>query len=141
MAWNVNTIAEIRTTGALTNGAIFADLDPGTSVDYSQQNSAELTLTDIATDGAGTGVSSVTGGFTDAMVGNGIYLTGGSVTASWYQITAYIDTNNITIDRSVGLNKTGVTGNIGGALDIYTTAFGILLVFLFLKFPLLLNLF
>jgi hypothetical protein len=106
----------IRSDGDDENGALFADLDPGTSEDYSNQAAAQLSLSDIATDGAGTGLSSATGGFTAAMVGNGIYLTGGGATAGYYQITAYTDTNNVTIDRSAGASKSGVTGNVGGAV-------------------------
>lgn len=115
MALNAGTVWEIRTTGAQTNGGGFYDRDPGTSVDYSQQDAAQLALTDIATDGAGTGISSVTGGFTAAMVGNIIFLTGGGANEGWYEITAVADTNTATIDRSAGLNKSSVTGNVGGA--------------------------
>lgn len=118
MAINAATVWEIRTTGSQTNGGGFYNRNPGTSVDYSQQDAAQLSLSDIATDGAGTGVSSATGGFTAAMVGNIIYLTGGSSTPGWYEITAYADTNNVTIDRSAGATKSSVTGNVGGAFKI-----------------------
>jgi hypothetical protein len=84
-------------------------------IDYSQQNAAQLSVIDIATDGAGTQLTSATGGFTAAMVGNVIYLTGGGCTAEWYQIATYIDANNVTIDRSAGPNLLGVTGKVGGA--------------------------
>ena len=110
----------MQTGGSNTNGGFFYNRDPGTSVDYSQQTSAQLSLADITTDGAGTGVGSVTGGFTAAMVGNGIYLTGGGASAGWYEITAYTDTNTVTIDRSAGLNLTGVTGNVGGCVALPT---------------------
>ncbi len=106
---------ELRSTGATTNGGGFYDSNPGTSVDYSQQDAAQLSLSDIATDGAGTGVSSVTGGFTAAMEGNCMYISGSGFTTGWYQITAYTDTNNVTIDRSAGATQTGGTGNVGGA--------------------------
>ncbi len=116
MAVNAASHWVIRSDGNDANGCLFADLDPGTSVDYSNQAAPQLSLADIATDGAGTGVSSVTGGFTAAMVGNGLFLTGGGATPDYYQITVYTDTNTITIDRSAGSNKTGVTGNVGGAV-------------------------
>jgi hypothetical protein len=106
---------EVRLEGADTNGSGFYDRDPGTSVDYSQQDAAQLALTDIATDGSGTGVSSVTGGFTAAMVGNCMYLAGSGVTTGWYEILTYTDTNNVTIDRTAGASATGATGNVGGA--------------------------
>lgn len=115
MALAEGTVWEIRTTGSQVNGGGFYNRSPGTSVDYSQQDAAQLTVTDLATDGAGTGLSSATGGFTAAMVGNIVRITGGTLTAGWYEITAYTDTNNVTIDRSAGLSKTGGTGNVGGA--------------------------
>jgi hypothetical protein len=62
MALSAATVWEMRTTGAQTNGGGYANLAPGTSVDYSQQDAAQLSLSDIATDGAGTGLSSATGG-------------------------------------------------------------------------------
>lgn len=121
MSIAANTDWEIRTTGASTNGGGFKDLNPGTSVDYSQQASAQLALTDIASDGAGTGISSTTGGFTAAMEGNCMYISGSGFTTGWYQITGYTDTNNITIDRSCGASQSGGTGNVGGAWTINST--------------------
>lgn len=118
MTLHADTVWEVRTTGAQTNGGGFYNRVPGVSVDYSQQNATQLSLADIATDGAGTGLSSATGGFTAAMQGNIIYLTGGGATAGWYEIVSYINGNNVTIDRSAGLNKVGVTGNVGGAFTM-----------------------
>lgn len=109
---------EIRTTGAATNGGGFYDKNPGTSVDYSQQDAAELALSDAASDGAGTGISSTTGGFTAAMEGNCMFLTGSSFTEGWYVIVTYTDTNNVVIDRSAGANQSGGTCNVGGAWDV-----------------------
>ena len=70
MALTGGTQWEIRADGDETNGGGFYDRDPGTSVDYCQQAAAQLSLSDLTTDGAGTGLGSVTGGFTAAMVGN-----------------------------------------------------------------------
>jgi hypothetical protein len=118
-AIDATTVWEVRVDGAQTNGGGYANLDPGTSVDYSQQAAAQLARTNLASDGAGTGISSATGGFTAAMVGNVMYITGGDgFTTGWYQITAYTDANNITIDRTAGASKTGGTGNVGGAFKI-----------------------
>lgn len=118
-----NTDWEIRTTGASTNGAGFKDLNPGTSVDYSQQDAAQLALSDVVV--STTAVSSATGGFTAAMEGNCIFLLGSGVTTGWYQITGYTDTNNITIDRTAG-SGSGITGNVGGAYlfdSVYNNTF------------------
>jgi len=114
MAYPAASVFEVRTTGAATNGGGYVTGGAGT--DYSQQDAAQLALTDIASDGAGTAISSATGGFTAQMVDNFIYITGGTgFTEGWYHIVTYVDTNNITIERSAGASKTGGTGNVGGA--------------------------
>jgi len=115
MSIAVDTVWELRVAGAATNGGGFKDLNPGTSVDYSQQDAAQLSLTDIASNGAGTGIYSATGGFTAAMEGNCMYISGTGFTTGWYQIVGYTDANNITIDRSCGVSASGGTGNVGGA--------------------------
>jgi len=110
---------EVRTTGNNLNGGAFKRGASG--VDYSQQDSAQLSLTDCATASAGsTTLTSVTGGFTAAMIGNLINLSSGTnLTADWYEITGYTDANTVTIDRApddgVG-GLSGVTGKVGGAL-------------------------
>ncbi len=119
MALNAGTVWEVRTTGANDNGGGFYNRVPGTSVDYSQQAAPQLSLADIATNVAGTGISSVAGGFTAAMAGNLIRLDGGGgSTAGWYEITAVADGNNATIDRSAGSSKAGIGGKVGGAFLI-----------------------
>jgi hypothetical protein len=122
MGIHANTDWEFRTSGNNDNGGGFYDRVPATSVDYSQQDAAQLTLTDLTTDVAGTTLSSVTGGFTAAMQGNVIYIKSGTgFTLSWYEITAYTDTNNVTIDRSAGSSATAGTGSVGGARALPST--------------------
>ncbi len=87
----------------------------GGGQDYSQQNNAELILADVATDAAGTTLTSVTGGFTSLMVGNMACITGGGTTEQWYEVRTRVDANTITIDRSCGANKVAVRCAIGGA--------------------------
>ena len=113
-AIGATAVWEIRTSGAATNGGGYTS--GGT--DYTLQDAAQLTLSDLASDGAGTGISSVTGGFTAAMIGNIIQITGAGdgFTLGFYEVTAYTDTNNITIDRTAGATKTGGTGSVGGCL-------------------------
>jgi hypothetical protein len=120
MTLSAGTVWEVRITGGQQNGGGFANVTPGTSVDYSQQPAPQLSLADIATDAAGTQLTSATGGFTEAMEGNCIHLTGGGATAGWYQVPTggWIDANNITIDRTAGANKVNVTGDLGGAFLI-----------------------
>jgi hypothetical protein len=129
MAVNAATAYEFRAaTGSATNGGGFADLNPGTSVDYTQQAASQLSLTDCATSGIGvTTLTSATGGFTAAMEGNVMYLhTGTNLTDGWYQITGYTDTNTVTLDRAPDDGVGGVSGGdceVGGALDILTDTF------------------
>src|SRR4051812_1601745 len=108
MALSANTVWEVRSAGADTNGGGFNPGSGGT--DYSQQNSAQLSVTDAACTG-NTTVTSVTGGFTAAMVGSVMYLSSGP---GWYEITARASTNSITIDRN-GPNASGMTAKVGGA--------------------------
>jgi len=119
MAIHADFVFEVRTTGDDTNGGGYKS-SAGTT-DYSQQDVAELSLTDCATSGAGaTTLTSVTGGFTAAMVGNSINLSSGTnLTAGFYEITAFTDANTVTLDRSpddsVG-GVSGATGKVGGCL-------------------------
>lgn len=120
MAINAATVWEIRTTGAQDNGGGFYNHTPGTSVDYSQQDAPQLSLSDVTVNT--TSISSATGGFTSAMVGNICRISGGGATAGWYEITAVADTNNATIDRTGGsgtnsIVKVGGAFTIGGTLD------------------------
>lgn len=110
---------EIRTTGASTGGGGYTS--GGT--DYSQQDAAQLNNTDFATSGIGvTTLTSTTGGFTSAMIGNIVHLTAGTnLTVGWYEITAYTDTNTVTLDRVPDDGVGGVssaTGYVGGALSL-----------------------
>jgi hypothetical protein len=106
---------EVRTTGDATNGGGFNSARGGT--DYSQQDTAQLSLTDLAC-ASNTTLTSATGGFTAAMVGNIIYIASGTnALAGYYEITAYTDTNTVTIDRTsaTGGNMTDGVGKVGGA--------------------------
>lgn len=107
MALSATTVWEVRTDGSDTNGGGYKS-DAGTT-DYSQQASAQLTVTDAACAG-NTTLTSVTGGFTAAMVGNILYLAG-----EWYELVTYVNTNQVNIDRN-GPSDTGMTCNVGGAL-------------------------
>lgn len=109
MAVSGFTTWEVQTGGSDTNGGGFVEGASGT--DYSQQTSAQLTVTDGACS-ATTTLTSATGGFTSAMVGNIVYLSSGP---GWYEITAYTDTNTVTIDRA-GPSASGMTLNVGGCL-------------------------
>jgi hypothetical protein len=115
------TTLYVRLTNGLDPDDMIARGQPGYvaygvgGTDYSQQAAAQLSLTDIATDATGMTLTSTVGGFTSAMKNNIIFLTEGSATEGWYRVVGVTSTNIITIDRSAGADKTGVTGNVGGA--------------------------
>ena len=116
MALSVNTVLEVRTVGSDTNGGGFVTGSSGT--DWSQQTSPQYSVTDGVTAGTTT-ITSATANFGTDVVGNLIYVQGGtgSVTAGWYQITSRTNATTIVVDRSTGLTAgTGVTLKIGGAL-------------------------
>lgn len=116
MALSANTVLEVRTTGADTNGGGFVTGAAG--ADWSQQDSPQYSVTDGVAAGTTT-LTSLTANFGTDVVGNLIYVSGGtgSITAGWYQITARASATSITVDRSTGLTAgTGVTLKIGGAL-------------------------
>lgn len=113
MAIAATAVFRIRVGGDDTNGAGYDPAISGAGTDYSQQDAAQLALTDIVCANTTT-VTSVTGGFTSAMIGNAIYLTGGGATAGHYFITARTNTNTITVDRAAGTISAG-NGKVGGA--------------------------
>ncbi len=121
MAISASTVWEVRTTGADTNGGGWVAGASGT--DWSQQDAAQYSVTDGVTAGTTT-ITSATANFGTDVVGNIIYVQGGtgSVVAGWYQITARTNSTTITVDRSTGLTAgTGVTLKIGGAIATINT--------------------
>jgi len=120
-AINAGTVWECRSTGNLANGGGYYNRDPGTSVDYSQQDAAQLSLTDLACVTTTTTLTSATGGFTAAMAGNVIKITSGTnFIAGWYEITAYTNTNTVTLDRTpvTGSNGSSGAGKVGGGIAL-----------------------
>lgn len=114
------TVWEIRTTGDQENGGGFADLDPGTSVDYADANSPILTLTDGVTGAATITLTSATGGFTSAMVGNVLRISAGTgATLGWFQIVTFNSTNSVDCDRNVDAGgATDIEFKVGGAFKL-----------------------
>ena len=113
MALSALTVLEVRRTGSDTNGGGFVTGAAGT--DWSQQDSPQYSVTDGVATG-NTVVSSASAAFGTDVVGNLVYLQGGtgSLVAGWYQITARTS-GSITLDRNVAAG-TGITLKIGGAL-------------------------
>lgn len=115
--WEPNTVAGCATTASPT-GATFG-------VDYSQQDSAKLTNTDLANaTGTNATVTSAGGGFTPAMVGNFMHITAGTnFTTGWYKIVAYNSANSVDLDRDPTASGAGSAGTffVGGAMSMNST--------------------
>jgi len=119
----VSTLVDytIRPSGVTTNGGGFKAGASGT--DYSNQDAAQASYTTLAMANTGTTLTSTAefGTVGSAIVGNIIYISGGTnFTTGWYEVTAYTDTNTISIDRNAtnGSTASAGTGNMGGALHI-----------------------
>lgn len=125
MALSASTVWEVRQTGNDTNGGGY--VSGGT--DWSQQDSPQYSVTDGVTAGTTT-ITSATANFGTDVVGNIMYVQGGtgSVAANWYQITSRTNATTIVVDRSTGLTAgTGVTLKIGGAFatpGVFTSVSG-----------------
>lgn len=128
-AISASTVWEVRTTGADTNGGGFVAGATGTDMSIfdnknasgctgCQSNTVNISVTDGVANGTTT-LTSATANFSSALVGNIVYVAGGtgSIAAAWYQVASVTDASTIVVDRSTGLTAgTGVTINIGGAL-------------------------
>lgn len=116
MAFNAAVVLEVRAGGSDTNGGGFRTGASGT--DWSLQDAAQYSVTDAVTNGTTT-ITSATANFGTDVVGNILYIQGGtaSITAGWYEITSRTNSTTIVVDRSTGLTTgTGATLRIGGAL-------------------------
>lgn len=138
-ALSATTVLEVRTTGADTNGGGYSSGGTDMSI-FDNKNAAacsscqsatvNISTTDGVTNGTTT-ITSATGNYSSALIGNLIYVTGGtgSVAAAWYQVASVTNATTIVVDRSTGLTAgTGVTINIGGALLSPSIANGLLSV-------------
>lgn len=119
MAINASMQWWIRQSGNALNGGGFDSAVTNAGTNYADQDAPQLSLTDLATSAANsTTLTSATGGFTAAMIGNVIRIASGTnFTAGYYVVTAYTNTNTVTLDRtpsSAGAGSSGV-GRLGGA--------------------------
>jgi len=118
MSITATAIWECRTTGDDTNGGGF---DPKVSVpgtDFSQQNTPQITFSDLVIGNpSNTTVTSAGNPFGATSPGNFIHVTGGTgFTVGWYEILSVSGTT-ATLDRVVGTaGSTGGTGKLGGSM-------------------------
>jgi len=116
-------IASVAGGAATLSGAVgtAATLSGGTwAVDYTQQNAAQFSGTDLVVDATtNTKVTSATHTFTPADVGNWIRITAGAgFTTGWYQINS-VAGGAATLDSSpAAVGTTGGTWALGGAVLI-----------------------
>lgn len=118
---------EIRDTGSATNGGFYNLTIPAVGTDYSQQDAAQLSLADGDCNNSTT-LTSIIGGFTAAMIGNGVYITGAGFTTGWYEIRTFNSSNSVVLDRNptAGGHPTAGTVNVGGALSTPVTISAVL---------------
>jgi hypothetical protein len=115
MAIAARTEWDVRTTGDDSNGGGFNTASTGT--DYSQQDSPQVTYSDLVINATNTKVSSAANPFTSADVGNVVNVTGGTgFTVARYQVVS-VASGLATMDRAVGTaGSTGGSGKLGGAM-------------------------
>lgn len=119
--WHVGPVATYASASD-NNGGGFNPAASGTSYAYGASLPAGgapiLALTDLAC-ASNTTLTSATGGFTAAMIGNLVRIVSGTnALAGWYEITARASANSVTIDRTCATdgNMTDGVGNVGGVL-------------------------
>lgn len=132
MSLSANSVFEIQTGGSDTNGGGFVTGAGGTDFSLVAAKRTATGSNDSTTDAVAVGtavITSVTAAFTAAIVGNIIFLSGGtgSLTAGWYQVTTFTSASSISVDRNVAAG-TGITMNIGGALASLGMAGGVGLI-------------
>lgn len=127
-AISAGAIWRVRIGGSNTLcSGLFDPTVSGAGTDYTEQDAAQLALTDLASSTPYTTITSTTGGFTAAMVGNGIYIASGTgFTAGRYVITAYTNTNTVTVHTACAASAaSGGVAKVGGALagfEVITTS-------------------
>lgn len=127
MAFRAGGVIEIRDTGLSTNGAYYDVTIANHGTDYSQSDTPILSHGDGDCNNSTTFTSAL-GGFTSAMIGNGIYLSGTGINTSIYVVTTVASSNSITLDRNptTATHATSVNYSVGGAnttFDFFVSQF------------------
>ena len=125
------SVWEVRPgVGSDTNGGGFDSTGTGTDMSqFNNKNAAACTNCQSATinisttDAVAVGtttITSATGNFSTALTGNLVFFTGGtgSIASQWRRAT-FVSSTSFTIDASIAAS-TGMTMNIGGALNSLT---------------------
>lgn len=109
-----NTVAGVATVASPSSGTF--------GVDYSQGDTANSVITNAASAGASTTLTSASNPWTPVSVGNFFHLTtagvGGFGLVGWYEIVSYVAADQVTTDRTTNngtalVDGTGYTGGAG----------------------------
>lgn len=118
MATLATAVWRIRVAGDDANGAGYDAGISGAGTDYTQQDSPQATITNLACAQNATSVTSASNPFTAAMVGNAIKISSGTnAVTGYYWITAYVSASQVTVDRTPATAgaMSGGGGRVGGA--------------------------
>lgn len=117
MAFTDVLVWEIRTAGSDANGGAFDPITGVPGTDFSQQDSAQFSYTDIVIDATtNTDCTSAARPFTSVDVGNIIKITSGTGFTVQSVLIKSVTAGVARMDKSLGtLGSTGGTGNLGGA--------------------------
>jgi hypothetical protein len=117
MAINATAVWRVRAGGAASNGGGYDASISGAGTDYTDQDAAQASWTNLATTGVTATVTSASATFTSAMVGNCIRIASGTnFTAGYYFVVAFTNSTTVVLDRAptTGAGVSGV-GALGGA--------------------------
>lgn len=119
--YQASTVAGCATTASPTGGTF--------GVDFSQQDTADSTITDAASLASSTTLTSATNPWKRVSVGNFFHLTtsgtGGFGLVGWYEIVTFTSAGQVTTDRTTnsgtalvaGTGQTGGAGRLNGLED------------------------
>lgn len=125
MALPATSVFEIHQAGSDANGGGFSS--GGTGTDYSQQDAAQFSGTNLASDGSGN-VSSVTHNFVSTDVDNFLNITAGTgLTVGVYRIIS-VAANKATLDRTPGASGSAGTWAVGGAFATIGKALALMIL-------------
>lgn len=106
---------DVRSTGNATNGGGYDASVAAPGTDYSQQDAAQITYTDLVIGATTTQLTSALNAFGATHPGNVINITSGTgCTTGWYEVVS-VSGVTATMDRSVGTAASTCAGKLGGA--------------------------
>jgi hypothetical protein len=114
-AFNVGMQWDVRTTGSDANGGGFDPTVVAPGTDFSQQNSAQISYTDIVVGATTTQGTSVLHPFDSTIPGNVINVTAGAGCTVQRVEVLSVSGTTATFDKSLGTAASTCTGALGGS--------------------------